>query len=113
MHKPFYKSNILIKKKLAAIYLYQSLHLSEVSAQESVNKSFVRVRYYTKRSNKKNVSKFSRNMFTEIMCEICINHFVEIIFTLSCAVVDINLLQIKIIIQTIKQRKLKMTARQD
>ena len=26
--------------------------------------------------------------------EICINHFVEIIFTLSCAVVDINLLQI-------------------
>ena len=42
----------------------------------------------------KNVSKFSRNMFTEIRCEICINHFVEIIFTLSCAVVDINLLQI-------------------
>jgi hypothetical protein len=38
--------------------------------------------------------RFSRNMFTEIMCEICINHFVEIIFTLSCAVVDINLLQI-------------------
>jgi hypothetical protein len=33
-------------------------------------------------------------MFTEIMCEICINHFVKIIFTLSCAVVDINLLQI-------------------
>ena len=33
-------------------------------------------------------------MFTEIMCEICINHFVEIMFTLSCAVVDINLLQI-------------------
>ena len=33
-------------------------------------------------------------MFTEIRCEICINHFVEIIFTLSCAVVDINLLQI-------------------
>jgi hypothetical protein len=33
-------------------------------------------------------------MFTEIMCEICINHFVEIIFTLSCAVVDMNLLQI-------------------
>jgi hypothetical protein len=33
-------------------------------------------------------------MLTEIMCEICINHFVEIIFTLSCAVVDINLLQI-------------------
>ena len=30
----------------------------------------------------------------EIRCEICINHFVEIIFTLSCAVVDINLLQI-------------------
>jgi hypothetical protein len=29
-----------------------------------------------------------------IRCEICINHFVEIIFTLSCAVVDINLLQI-------------------
>ena len=42
----------------------------------------------------KNVSKFSRNMFTEIMCEICINHFVKIIFTLSCAVVDINLIQI-------------------
>ena len=42
----------------------------------------------------KNVSKFSRNMFTEIRCEICINHLVEIIFTLSCAVVDINLLQI-------------------
>ena len=42
----------------------------------------------------KNVSKFSRNMFTEIRCEICINHFVEIIFTLPCAVVDINLLQI-------------------
>jgi hypothetical protein len=37
----------------------------------------------------KNVSKFSRNMFTEIMCEIFINHFVEIIFTLSCTVVDI------------------------
>ena len=36
----------------------------------------------------------SRNMFTEIRCEICINHFVEIIFTLSCAVVDVNLLQI-------------------
>jgi hypothetical protein len=36
----------------------------------------------------KNVSKFSRNMFTEIRCEICINHFVEIIFTLSCAVVE-------------------------
>jgi hypothetical protein len=34
-------------------------------------------------------------MLTEIRCEICINHFVEIIFTLSCAVVDINLLQIK------------------
>jgi hypothetical protein len=33
-------------------------------------------------------------MFTEIRCEICINHFVEIIFTLSSAVVDINLLQI-------------------
>ena len=33
-------------------------------------------------------------MFTEIRCEIYINHFVEIIFTLSCAVVDINLLQI-------------------
>ena len=33
-------------------------------------------------------------MFTEIRCEICINHCVEIIFTLSCAVVDINLLQI-------------------
>ena len=33
-------------------------------------------------------------MFTEIRCEICINHYVEIIFTLSCAVVDINLLQI-------------------
>ena len=33
-------------------------------------------------------------MFAEIRCEICINHFVEIIFTLSCAVVDINLLQI-------------------
>jgi hypothetical protein len=33
-------------------------------------------------------------MFTEIRCEICINHFVEIILTLSCAVVDINLLQI-------------------
>ena len=33
-------------------------------------------------------------MFTEIRCEICINHFVEIIFTLVCAVVDINLLQI-------------------
>ena len=33
-------------------------------------------------------------MFTEIRCEICINHFVEIIFTLSCAVVDINVLQI-------------------
>ena len=33
-------------------------------------------------------------MFTEIRCEICINHFVEIIFTLSCAVVNINLLQI-------------------
>jgi hypothetical protein len=33
-------------------------------------------------------------MFTEIRCEMCINHFVEIIFTLSCAVVDINLLQI-------------------
>ena len=33
-------------------------------------------------------------MFMEIRCEICINHFVEIIFTLSCAVVDINLLQI-------------------
>ena len=33
-------------------------------------------------------------MLTEIRCEICINHFVEIIFTLSCAVVDINLLQI-------------------
>ena len=33
-------------------------------------------------------------MFTEIRCEICINHFVEIIFTLSWAVVDINLLQI-------------------
>jgi hypothetical protein len=32
--------------KKAAIYLYQSLHLSEVSAQESVNKSFVRVRLY-------------------------------------------------------------------
>ena len=47
-----------------------------------------------KRSNKQNVSKFSRNMFTKIRCEICINHFVEIIFTLSCAVVDINLLQI-------------------
>jgi hypothetical protein len=42
----------------------------------------------------KNASKFSRNMLTEIRCEICINHFVEIIFTLSCAVVDINLLQI-------------------
>ena len=28
------------------------------------------------------------------MCEICIDHFVKIIFTLSCAVVDINLLQI-------------------
>ena len=26
--------------------MYQSLHLSEVSAQESVNKSFVRVRLY-------------------------------------------------------------------
>ena len=50
--------------------------------------------HYTKRSNNKNVSKFSRNMFTEIRCEICINHFVEKIFTLSCAVVDINLLQI-------------------
>ena len=50
--------------------------------------------HYTKRSNKQNVSKFSRNMFTDIRCEICINHFVEIIFTLSCAVVDINLLQI-------------------
>ena len=50
--------------------------------------------HYTKRSNNKNVSKFSRNMFTEIRCEICINHFVEIIFPLSCAVVDINLLQI-------------------
>jgi hypothetical protein len=49
--------------------------------------------HYTKRPNKQNVSKFSRNMFTEIRCEICINHFVEIIFTLSCAVVDINLLQ--------------------
>ena len=33
-------------------------------------------------------------MFTENRCEICINHFVEIIFPLSCAVVDINLLQI-------------------
>ena len=33
-------------------------------------------------------------MFTEIRCEICINHFVETIFTLSCTVVDINLLQI-------------------
>ena len=33
-------------------------------------------------------------MFTEIRCEICINHFVEIIFTLSCTVLDINLLQI-------------------
>ena len=33
-------------------------------------------------------------MLTEIRCEICINHFVKIIFTLSCAVVDINLLQI-------------------
>ena len=33
-------------------------------------------------------------MFREIRCEICINHFVEIMFTLSCAVVDINLLQI-------------------
>ena len=33
-------------------------------------------------------------MFAEIRCEICINHIVEIIFTLSCAVVDINLLQI-------------------
>ena len=32
-------------------------------------------------------------MFTEIRCEICINHFVEIMFTLSCVVVDINLLQ--------------------
>ena len=43
-----YKSNILIKKKtkLAAIYLLQSLHLPEVYAQESVNKSFVRVRLY-------------------------------------------------------------------
>ena len=50
--------------------------------------------HYTKISNKKNVSKFSRNMLTEIRCEICINHFVEIIFTLSCAVVDIHLLQI-------------------
>jgi hypothetical protein len=35
--------------------------------------------HYTKRSNNKNVSKFSRNMFTEIRCEIYINHFVEII----------------------------------
>ena len=42
----------------------------------------------------KDQTKFSRNMFTEIRCEICINHSVEIIFTLSCAVVDINLLQI-------------------
>jgi hypothetical protein len=33
-------------------------------------------------------------MFTEIRCEICINHFVEIIITNSCAVVDINVLQI-------------------
>ena len=33
-------------------------------------------------------------MLTEIRCEICINHFVEIIFTLSCAVVGMNLLQI-------------------
>jgi hypothetical protein len=49
---------------------------------------------YTKRSNKQNVSKFSRNMFTEIRCEICINHFVEIIFTLSCA--D-NVLEIRFI----------------
>ena len=48
----------------------------------------------TLKDQQKNVSKFSRNMFTEIMCEIGINHFVEIIFTLSCAVVDINLLQI-------------------
>ena len=47
-----------------------------------------------KDQTKKNVSKFSRNMFTEIRCEICVNHFVEIIFTFSCAVVDINLLQI-------------------
>jgi hypothetical protein len=30
-------------------------------------------------------------MFTEIRCEICINHCVEIIFTLSCAVVCNNL----------------------
>jgi hypothetical protein len=29
-------------------------------------------------------------MLTEIRCEICINHFVEIICTLSCAVVDIE-----------------------
>jgi hypothetical protein len=35
----------------------------------------------------------------EIRCEMCINHFVEIIFTLSCAVVDINLLQINCCIQ--------------
>jgi hypothetical protein len=35
-------------------------------------------------------------MLTEIRCEICINHFVEIIFPLSCAVVDINLLQIRL-----------------
>ena len=34
-------------------------------------------------------------MFTEITgCEICIDHFVEIIFTLACVVVDINLLQL-------------------
>ena len=48
----------------------------------------------TLKDQTKIVSKFSRNMLTEIRCEICINHFVEIIFTLACAVVDINLLQI-------------------
>jgi hypothetical protein len=73
-----YKSNILIKKnKIAAIYWTDGDQVFEQRAWKP---------HYTKRSNNKNVLKFSRNMFTEIRCEICINHFVEIIFTLSCAV---------------------------
>ena len=47
-------------------------------------------------------------MFTKIRCEICINHFVEIIFTLSCAVVDINLLQINCQNFLLKMCKKKM-----
>ena len=48
----------------------------------------------TLKDQTKKMYQSSPEIFTEIRCEICINHFVEIIFTLSCAVVDINLLQI-------------------